>query len=484
MNRKIVFFISAVIFFVIFGKYITHVCPSVLGYLDDSPSLVVAAATYGIPHGFYPLFIMMGFVFSKIPLGEVAFRLNFANSIFAIFLSILLFYTLVYLFNSWKSRNVSVKLIAAVVTTLIFASFREIRWQAEDFEVHIFHAFFTGLFIACLIFFGKSRSKKAFYFLSLSLGFLLAISPTSFVISILPFVVYLLFLFRRSNLSLKNYIVGFFLFCFPLLSFIPYIYQIKHASFNYVETLAPVMTPWFWKAHDFSSALWRAVWHFGGWERLSLFKESLSSMYDKLYQFFLRPFFLQMGYLGVILLLAGFFESLVKNKKLTLTLLLALVFWLFNIFSLRVDFMQDKVLPIWFIVYIWLGVGLLRWFSIFWGKKFLRGEKLARLPFFIISVFPIFLIFSSVYKKSPRPVNMDCFTSRARVYQEIQSIPPNAVLATAWGSPINYYLIVENVRPDIKVFPGYAHSPTRKKELKVKYRDRLIIEDTWQMARW
>jgi len=484
VKKKIIFVISIILFLGIIISYVLRVCPSVLGYLDDSPSLVVAAATYGIPHGFYPLFILLGFGFSKIPLGEVAFRLNFAASLAATLMSVLLFYTLNYFLSSWKHVTDRAKLIAVVTTTLIFAVFGEIRMQAEDFEVHIFHAFFVGLFVASLIYLEREKTKKALYFIALSLGLLLAINPTSFIIFILPFGVYMASLIRRCGFPIRDYIVAFLIFCLPLLSFIPYLYQLMNAEFNYVNTLAPVMTPWFWEKYDFSSVVWRSVWHFGGWERLELFKEDFPSIFNEFIVFVVRPFFLQVGSLGLILSVIGFIESLRVNKRLTLTLFLAFVIWLFFVFSLKVDFTEDKILPVWFVVYIWLGVGIMRWFSIFWDKKLLDKDKMLKLPYLAISILPIFFIFNSVYNKGPRNDAVDCYNSEGVVYQQIMSYPKDSVLATAWGSPVNYYLIVEKVRTDVRVFPGYAHSPTRKEELRLKYGDKLVVEDTWQMKGW
>ena len=68
-------------FAIILAVYLFTLCPSI--YLEDSAEYVTVAATLGIPHPpGYPLYVLLGKLFTFIPLGSLAWRVNLMSAFF------------------------------------------------------------------------------------------------------------------------------------------------------------------------------------------------------------------------------------------------------------------------------------------------------------------------------------------------------------------------------------------------------------------
>ncbi len=87
MDKKRIFYnvdylASAGVFLTTFAVYLRTLCPSV--YVGDSGELIAAAYTLGIPHPpGYPIYCLVGKLFSYIPVGSIAYRLNIMSAFFA-----------------------------------------------------------------------------------------------------------------------------------------------------------------------------------------------------------------------------------------------------------------------------------------------------------------------------------------------------------------------------------------------------------------
>ena len=70
------------VFFAPLAVYIATLCPTVYG--GDSGELIAAAYSLGIAHvPGHPLYVLIGKLFSFLPLGNIAYRLNFMSAFFA-----------------------------------------------------------------------------------------------------------------------------------------------------------------------------------------------------------------------------------------------------------------------------------------------------------------------------------------------------------------------------------------------------------------
>ena len=96
-------FLAALLFLITLTIYLITLAPTV--GTEDSGELVAAAYTVGIPHPpGYPLWDILGKVFTFIPISNIAWRINFMSAFFASATVTFLFILLLQLVkNTWPS---------------------------------------------------------------------------------------------------------------------------------------------------------------------------------------------------------------------------------------------------------------------------------------------------------------------------------------------------------------------------------------------
>ncbi|MEK6645832.1 MAG: tetratricopeptide repeat protein [Candidatus Firestonebacteria bacterium] len=121
------------VFVIVFGVYLVTLCPTV--YVGDSGELITAGATLGIAHPpGYPTYTILSYFFSRIPLGNIAFRINLMSAVFA-GLAVAILFLLI--------RKITNNIFVSFCCALIFA-FSDIFWaQAVSSEVYTLNAFFV-----------------------------------------------------------------------------------------------------------------------------------------------------------------------------------------------------------------------------------------------------------------------------------------------------------------------------------------------------
>lgn len=120
-----------------FLVYLFTTSPTV--YVGDSGEFIASAFCLGNPHNSgYPLYAMVGKIFSMIPLGNVAFRLNLMSASFGAL-------------TVWATFQIIVRLkgsLACASCAALLLAFSSGLWlQAACAEVYTFHAFFVAVLI-------------------------------------------------------------------------------------------------------------------------------------------------------------------------------------------------------------------------------------------------------------------------------------------------------------------------------------------------
>jgi len=98
--------------------------------VGDTPELITAAVTLGVPHPpVYPLFTMLGHLFSLLPFGPIPFRVNLLAVTCDALTVAVIFFTALRL-----SRSRPAAAIAALILAVIPAgrSVRSLRWPATE----------------------------------------------------------------------------------------------------------------------------------------------------------------------------------------------------------------------------------------------------------------------------------------------------------------------------------------------------------------
>jgi len=181
-KRKII--ICLLLFLFIFGIYLYTSPQHPTGYAD-SEEMMAAAYTLGIPHApGYPLFNILGKLFTYIPIGTIAFRFSIFSSLFSA-LSVLLIYLVVYRLT----KNAIVSLIGA-----LSLAFSYIFWLWSIIPENFF---LLGFFISLLIFLMVSwhqdkdrESKVKKYPYLIIFVFVLALWAQQLVLFMVPALLY------------------------------------------------------------------------------------------------------------------------------------------------------------------------------------------------------------------------------------------------------------------------------------------------------
>ncbi len=174
-----------------FFTYLRTLCPTV--HWGDSGEFITAAYTLGITHPTgYPTYTMLGHLFTYLPFGSVAFRVNLMSAFFASLAVMLLFFLCLKLTrNRWIS----------LVSSLILAFSYTFWSQAVIAEVHTLSALLVILNLLLLFHWrqGKKengkRANKWLYLFCLSYGLTL----TNHMTTVILFPAFLYFILVNSQ---------------------------------------------------------------------------------------------------------------------------------------------------------------------------------------------------------------------------------------------------------------------------------------------
>ncbi|MDP3733183.1 MAG: DUF2723 domain-containing protein, partial [Candidatus Daviesbacteria bacterium] len=225
------------LFFIIpFFIYIHNLSRSVYG--GDVGDLVTAASVFGVAHPpGYPLFTLLGFLLTKLPLGQTqAFLVGLISSLSAA-LGIAIFYLLILRLT----KNALVSAISAFIL-----AFSYLYWfYAEIAEVFALNNFFAILLFYLSISYRQTAKVRYLYLFFLSLG--LSLTNHQTIIFIFPSLLILIFinfikLIKKRPKTLILCLISF------LLGFSIYLYVPIASSHNPVINWDNVKDfPSFWR---------------------------------------------------------------------------------------------------------------------------------------------------------------------------------------------------------------------------------------------
>jgi hypothetical protein len=243
MRRRDVLVVAVVPFAATFALYLSTLAPTVT--FEDSGELITAAYGLGVPHPpGYPVFCIVGKVFSLLPVGNVAWRLNLMSAFFmaasTAALSLAAFLMLAQLGgrgrtvgsgaaglggaagprNSVCGRRAPWPCIhgAAVGAGMMLGTAFEVWEQAVITEVYALNAFIIALDLLLLALWERAepaRKHRYFYGLCFALGLGLLIHPTALIM--LPVaLLYLALVGGRYVLSGRRLALGLVYFALGL----------------------------------------------------------------------------------------------------------------------------------------------------------------------------------------------------------------------------------------------------------------------------
>jgi len=183
--------------------------------LDDSPDFIMGVLTLGIVHPpGYPLYTVLGHLFSLLPFGEPAFRVNLFSALWGSLCLGVMFLIL---------RILSIERTHAVFATL-FLGFTTVFWSKTAVaEVYSFNAFLIACIVFSILSYNRDKKRSQLYLIFLTTGLALSNHYPLVILTGIG----LVFLLDRRDLHAGDVFRGLLFLAFGLS---PYVYLFIQAS--------------------------------------------------------------------------------------------------------------------------------------------------------------------------------------------------------------------------------------------------------------
>ena len=457
LAKKYFHLVTALFVFIV---YLFTLAPSVVQI--DSGELAAVQATLGIAHPTgYPLFTMLGYLFSLIPLPFTKMlQLNILAAIYCSAAIGVFTYTIKYCLDhlsSFKTKNAikkelskkekkkskeqtatekqtdipeNFKLLTAVFGGLILAFSRTFWFQSTSVEVYSLHLLLITLIILFLLkaYVDSFENDKIFHWLVFAFFLALGFTNHLTTLMILPGTAYLYFSrYKFNSTSFKKLALMILLFVVVLV--VVYSYLPIRASQN------PILNwgnPLDWE---------RILRHVSGKQYQVWLFTSFDSA-GKQFSFFwsILPFEF---FVGLLLAVIGLFVSIFKLRKLAWFILITFVFTV--LYSINYDIHDIDS-------YFLLAFVMLSFFAAFGALKILEMKSLQRnLAIIILTVVIAIQLFFNFMKVNQSGV----YTFEDYTKSVLTTLPENSIIFSyQWDYFISasyYYQYVEDFRKDVTV---------------------------------
>ena len=220
--------LGGLVFLLTFSTYLLTLCPTVS--TGDSGELISAAYTLGVPHSpGYPLFCLFGKLFTFIPIGSIAYRVNLMAAFCASLSAVVIYFIIFRLIQRLNPEAVFVnKFLPATISSLMYAYSNTFWSQAVNAEVYTIWIFFLSLSFLTLLVWSEKKKDSLLYLFS----FLYGVSFTCHQLSVFfaPGCLALILMYRPK--IWREWKTLFLMFDFFLLGLCLYLYVPIRAAAN------------------------------------------------------------------------------------------------------------------------------------------------------------------------------------------------------------------------------------------------------------
>jgi hypothetical protein len=204
--KMLLFTIAA--FAIPFTVYVLTLERKLIGGDTTWYALQIPEMSLMVPTG-YPTFSMLLKLFTFVPVGDLAYRLNLFSALFGGLTVMFLFMTIKRLI---KNEVISLS------SSLIFAFIYPYWYVANRLEFDTLNSFFIALVLFSAVMYGQNKDRKSFYFFAFSLG----LSLTNHPIALFVVPAILLYVIIENPSMFKNakaILISIGCFILPLLSY-------------------------------------------------------------------------------------------------------------------------------------------------------------------------------------------------------------------------------------------------------------------------
>jgi len=217
--------IGGAIFIISFGLYVLTMCPTI--YWEDSAAFSAVNPILGIPHSpGFPIYVLLGRVFSLIPIENYAFRSNLMSAFWGSLSLAILYLLMLEILKKTKPNVYTLQL--PIITGVAFLGFCSAFWlQTIRAEVYTLNILFTLLLIFLLVKWSQEKDTNWCFRILILFSFVLGLSFTNhplLMITLLPaFLIFLLSNDFKRFLDPKKImlLLSFFLLGISLYLFLP-----------------------------------------------------------------------------------------------------------------------------------------------------------------------------------------------------------------------------------------------------------------------
>lgn len=448
--------IAIFVFLTAFFSYLKTLTPTV-GF-HDSGDMIVASSLLGIPHPpGYPLYCLIGNLFSLIPIGNIAYRFNMMSALVASLTVMMVYIILLKLrlpFVSQKDKQPFIKLfiqyIPIIATAFIFCWTKTFWEQAVIAEKYTLN----GLFLTVLIFillkwqeatieYKNSQStisqrcylcnpQFCFCLFALILG--LSFTHHLQTIFLVPAALYLILVANWQGA--KKLLKSDILLLSAVLFFLPmclYFYLLIRAK-------AAPLANW-----GDPSNISRLIEHVTAKSYSGFF--SMDTIFKNLFSHITQFFPSQFTFILLLVGLFGGFILLMKRKQFFIFFAIILLADITHSIRYNIPNIEDYYIPGFLVFSIWIGYGLMGLMEIISNKK----------PSVITFTSVIFLSLSFIplsvhYSHNNRSNYYLAYDSAMNILNQLEE---KAIIITKGDDdlfPVWYLQYIENIRLDVSPF--------------------------------
>lgn len=432
-------------FLIPFSVYLVTLAPGL--FFIDTGELATACIRLGIAHPTgYPLFTIIGRLFSMLPVGEDIYRLNLMCAFLSAGAVFLFFYLIHFIitemniargggsdsiFLKYSGNEIIVNLVSLSASLVL--AFSNTFWNiANSLEVYSLHA--VMVITVILVFlkasdgYLKSEGKDdlRYWFL---FAFMLGLSFSNHLTTIFLSVGFIYLYFAVNGLS-KHSIQKIALMAVPfILAFSVYTYFFIRADNNSVS----------W---DYPANLFNFYRHISG-KQFSVWMFSSTDAASKQFSYYLSAYPKEFYYIPLAVAFLGLIYSFIKQRRFFIFSGLLFVFNILYAINYDIHDIDTYFLLSYIITAVWFALGLI----------FLIEKLKLNIALIIIAAF----VFPSLCVYANFNENNESKSVYVKEYTEnmFASARPNSIIFSTqwdfWVSASFYYQMVRNYRTDVAV---------------------------------
>jgi len=439
MIMKILFFLISLL--ILFSFFTTA---SSTIYLGDSGEIITSIYRLGVSHPpGYPLYTLIGKIFTLLPAGDIAFRVNIMPIFLSLF-NLILIYAIFYNFLLILKRDQKIedllKIIAFLLSFMFLTSgtywFSAVQAKGGIYILTIF-VFLLSFFYLIKIF--NLREKKYLFIICYLSGFLPVLHQTTIIFAL--FFILFSFFVLKDKLKIFDIFIGIFLILFSFFSSQAYFFirngSTTYAAWGDIRTL-----------HQIIEHLTRKVYF-----QTETVPFSFASLIFKI-KTYIEQYIINYNILFLFFIF-GLFILWKKSKDIFYVLisvflvnLIALIYLTGNTISTLTAFLNRPFYFLCnFITFLFAAAGIL--YFIFYLEEKYKINKLFLV--FILSVFPI-INFINNYQVNNLSLNFLAYDNSLNIFKTIKE---GDVLFTRLDCPtydIYYLQYAKGIYKNYKVY--------------------------------